>query len=158
MTGEVDDAVIDALRSADVERCAQLESELFVGDDPWPARAFRHALATPHNHYVAARAAGRLVGYAGIARLGRDEPFEYEIHTVGVEPAYRGRGIGRRLLEDLLAFAAGGPVFLEVRTDNDAAISLYESAGFARIGLRKRYYPGSGADAYTMRLEPGEHR
>ena len=42
----------------------------------------------------------------------------------------------RRLLE----YADGGVVYLEVRTDNAAAIALYESAGFANIGLRKRYY------------------
>ena len=41
-------------------------------------------------------------------------------------------------------------VFLEVRTDNAAAIALYESAGFVNVGLRKRYYRVSGADAYTM--------
>lgn len=158
MTGDVEAVAIDALRSTDADRCAQLEAELFPGDDPWPARAFRHAVASPHNHYIAARADGGLVGYAGITRLGRRAPFEYEVHTIGVDPAWRGRGIGRRLLDDLLAFADGGVVFLEVRTDNEAAIGLYESAGFVRMGVRKRYYPGSGADAYTMRLEPGEPR
>ena len=41
-------------------------------------------------------------------------------------------------------------VYLEVRTDNAAAIAMYQSAGFVNIGLRKRYYRVSGADAYTM--------
>jgi ribosomal-protein-alanine N-acetyltransferase len=44
-------------------------------------------------------------------------------------------------------------VFLEVRTDNDAARSLYESEGFTVVGRRRRYYRPSGADAYTMRRE-----
>ena len=39
---------------------------------------------------------------------------------------------------------------LEVRTDNEAAIALYESFGFVNVGLRRRYYRASGADAYTM--------
>ena len=94
-----------------------------------------------------------MVGYAGISRLGRIAPFEYEVHTIGVDPAYQGRGIGRRLLDDLLDFADGGVVFLEVRTDNEAALGLYRSVGFDQIGLRKRYYRVSGADAYTMRRE-----
>ena len=102
---------------------------------------------------MAARIAGRLVGYAGISRLGRKPPFEYEVHTIGVDPAYQGQGIGRRLLDELLNFADGGVVYLEVRTDNEAAIALYRSAGFAQIGLRRRYYRVSGADAYTMRRE-----
>ncbi len=108
-----------------------------------------------HTHYVAARDGDRLVGYAGIARLGRIPPFEYEVHTIGVDPDHQGRGIGRLLLADLLEFAGrGGVVFLEVRTDNDAAIALYESVGFVAVGLRKRYYKVSGADAHTMKREP----
>jgi ribosomal-protein-alanine N-acetyltransferase len=150
----------DALTRADAIRCAELEAQLFDGDDPWPAGAFLHELDAKHNHYVAARAADKLVGYAGIARLGRKRPYEYEIHTIGVDPAYQGQGVGRMLLARLLEFAdgaagpstdTGGVVFLEVRTDNEAAIRLYQSAGFVNVGLRKRYYRVSGADAYTMR-------
>ena len=90
----------------------------------------------------------------GISRLGRKPPYEYEIHTVGVDPAYQGQGIGRRMMAELLEYASGGTVFLEVRTDNVAAISLYESLGFVNVGLRRRYYRASGADAYTMRRDP----
>jgi ribosomal-protein-alanine N-acetyltransferase len=45
-------------------------------------------------------------------------------------------------------------VYLEVRTDNEQAIGLYEAHGFRRIGLRRRYYQPSGADAYTMERPP----
>ena len=149
---------IDALTRADVARCAELEKQLFDGDDPWPASAFLHEMASRHNHYVAARAANQLVGYAGIARLGLLPPHEYEVHTIGVDPAYQGQGIGRRLLDALLDFASAGSragaVYLEVRTDNAAAIALYRGAGFVVVGLRKRYYRVSGADAYTMRRDP----
>ncbi|WP_396899164.1 ribosomal protein S18-alanine N-acetyltransferase [Mycolicibacterium sp.] len=139
------------LTRADAARCAELEMQLFGGDDPWPARAFLAELAAKHNHYLAARSDGRVVGYAGISRLGRIRPYEYEIHTIGVDPDFQGHGIGHRLLAGMLEFAAGGTVFLEVRTDNVPAIKLYESVGFVNIGLRKRYYRASGADAYTMR-------
>jgi [ribosomal protein S18]-alanine N-acetyltransferase len=146
--------VIDALTPLDADRCAELEAQLFDGDDPWPPSAFLQALEAKHTHYVAARDGQRLVGYAGIARLGRIPPFEYEVHTIGVDPDHQGSGIGRLLLADLLEFAGRGVVFLEVRTDNDAAITLYESVGFVTVGLRKRYYKVSGADAYTMKRDP----
>jgi len=139
-----------ALAPTDAARCAELEAQLFAGDDPWPPEAFVRELAAKHNHYVAARDDGLLVGYAGIARLGHIPPFDYEVHTVGVDPAYRGRGIGRRLLGELLDFAGDASVYLEVRTDNEAAIALYRSAGFTTVGLRRRYYRVSGADAYIM--------
>jgi len=150
----IENAELTDLVRGDAARCAELEAQLFDGDDPWPAQAFCRELDAPHNKYVAARVGDLLVGYAGVARLGRRPPFEYEVHTIGVDPAYQGLGIGRRLLDSLLDFADGGVVYLEVRTDNAAAIALYESAGFVTMGIRKRYYRVSGADAYTMRREP----
>ncbi|WP_421841872.1 ribosomal protein S18-alanine N-acetyltransferase [Mycobacterium sp.] len=155
MTAHAEPVVIGPLTLADCDRCAQLETLLFDGDDPWPAVAFARELASMRNRYVGARSADTLVGYAGISRLGRIAPFEYEVHTIGVDPAYRRRGIGRMLLDELLDYAAGAVVYLEVRTDNQEAIALYRSVGFEQIGLRRRYYRVSGADAYTMRRDPG---
>jgi [ribosomal protein S18]-alanine N-acetyltransferase len=143
------------LLESDAPRCAELERILFPGDDPWSERAFREELRAGC-HYVAARVdvGGEelLVGYAGLALMGTDA----EIHTIGVDPAHHGRGIGRALLRELLvvADAAHATVFLEVRTDNDAAHALYVSEGFAVVGLRRRYYAPSGADAHTMRRDP----
>ncbi|HEV7849847.1 MAG TPA: ribosomal protein S18-alanine N-acetyltransferase [Mycobacterium sp.] len=142
--------VYGELGPGDAARCAELEAQLFEGDDPWPAAAFLRELAAQHIHYVAARADDKLVGYAGIARLGRKPPYEYEIHTIGVDPAYQGQGVGRQMLDRMLEFAGDDTVYLEVRTDNTAAIAMYQSAGFVNVGLRKRYYRVSGADAYTM--------
>jgi ribosomal-protein-alanine N-acetyltransferase len=104
-----------------------------------------------------ARSGGELlVGYAGLAVLAGPPRAEAEIHTIGVDLAFQGRGIGRALLRGLLAVAdtLHAAVFLEVRTDNDAARALYESESFAVVGLRRRYYQPSGADAHTMRREP----
>ncbi|KZS75618.1 ribosomal-protein-alanine N-acetyltransferase RimI [Mycobacterium kansasii] len=153
MTAHTGPVILGALTPADAGRCAELEAQLFDGDDPWPAVAFERELASARNHYVGARSGDALVGYAGISRLGRSPPYEYEVHTIGVDPAHQGQGIGRRLLNDLLDFADGGVVYLEVRTDNEAALALYRSVGFEQIGLRRRYYRVSGADAYTMRRE-----
>lgn len=140
---------------------AALEARIFAGDDPWPESAFASELANPGNLYlgwVLPGGAGgggggdRVLAYGGITRLGPAEDPEYEIHTIAVDPGLRGRGIGRDLLGHLLAAAdaAPGPVYLEVRTDNEPAIGLYSSHGFAVMGVRKRYYRQSGADAYTM--------
>lgn len=140
--------------------CAALEAQIFAGDDPWPESAFASELANPGNLYLgwvipdggAAEGVDRVLAYGGITRLGPESAPEYEIHTIAVDPVLRGRGLGRELLEALLAAAdaAPGPVFLEVRTDNEPAIGMYSAHGFETIGVRKRYYRQSGADAYTM--------
>ena len=147
--------MIRALIPADAAACAELDAELFAGDDPWTAQAFLEELRSGH-HYLAARDGRRLVGYAGLAFVAPPPEPEAEVHTIGVARSHRGRGLGRELLRGLLAVADGerATVFLEVRTDNEAARGLYESEGFEVIGLRRRYYPASGADAFTMRRTP----
>jgi ribosomal-protein-alanine N-acetyltransferase len=146
-------AVIDALRPEDAARCAELERQLFPGDDPWSERSFREELQAGHLYLAARDADGTLIGYAGLAFVAGPPHAEAEIHTIGVDPAHQGHGVGRALLRGLLAAAnaLSATVFLEVRTDNDAARGLYESEGFAVVGIRKRYYRPSGADAHTMR-------
>ncbi|WP_447004469.1 ribosomal protein S18-alanine N-acetyltransferase [Saccharothrix isguenensis] len=138
---------IAPLRHEDVPRCAEIEQELFPGDDPWTENAFRSELDNG-NFYVAAHVGAVLIGYAG---LGLTD-FESSVHTIAVTRAYQGGGVGRTLLRTLLAKAdeAGLPVFLEVRTDNVPAINLYLAHGFEHLGVRRRYYQPSGADAYTM--------
>lgn len=84
---------------------------------------------------------------------------EAEILTVGVAPWARRHGAGRALMAAAIgvASAVGAEVLhLEVDVDNAAAVSLYESLGFVRSGLRKAYYDrGAGArgDALVMRLD-----
>lgn len=142
---------LEPLRRQDLARCAELERILFDGEDPWSERIFSSELDSGY-HYVGAYVDGHgLVGYAGMSLIGGRE-LEANVHNIGVDPAWQRRGVGRALLTALLAKAdeASAPVFLEVRTDNEAAIGLYEAHGFSRIGLRRKYYQPSGADAYTM--------
>jgi len=144
---------ITRLRREDLTRCVELEKQLFTGDDPWSERIFLSELRHAHNHYFGAYTDDdTLVGYGGLAVNGRAPDFETEVHTIGVDTAWQGKGLGKALLRAMLRIADRfhAPVFLEVRTDNTAAISLYTAHGFEQLGLRKNYYQPSGADAYTM--------
>jgi ribosomal protein S18 acetylase RimI-like enzyme len=63
----------------------------------------------------------------------------------------RGRGVGRALVEELLAWARGRDahkVHLEVWPDNDPAIGLYESFGFTYEGRRVRQYRRRGGELW----------
>ncbi|OBI88136.1 ribosomal protein S18-alanine N-acetyltransferase [Mycobacterium asiaticum] len=155
MAEPVEPVVIGALLPSDVSRCAELDAVLFARDEPWSAAIFERELANTDGYYVSARTAGTLIGYGGIVRLG-STGFTgvsfYEVRNIGVDPAHQGHGIGRRLLNELLEFAAGGTVYLEVRYDNEAAIAMYRDVGFDQVGLRPGYY--NGVDALTMRREP----
>jgi ribosomal-protein-alanine N-acetyltransferase len=144
---------ITRLRRQDLTRCVELEKQLFSEDDPWSERIFISELRQANNHYFGAYAEDdTLVGYAGIAVNGRAPDFETEVHTIGVDTAWQGKGIGKGLLRAMLRIADRhhAETFLEVRTDNTSAISLYTAHGFEQLGLRRNYYQPSGADAYTM--------
>ncbi|GAA3363202.1 ribosomal protein S18-alanine N-acetyltransferase [Saccharopolyspora gregorii] len=144
---------IAKLRRSDLKRCAELEQVLFPGDDPWSLESFAAELDRGHHYLGAYDEAEQLIGYAGLSLAGRPPEVDAEVHTIGVDPAHQGRGVGRALLLRLLARADEhrATTFLEVRTDNDPAIELYRKNGFEIVGLRKRYYQPSGADAHTMR-------
>ena len=139
-----------SLRWWDVERLVPLERELF-GASAWTAETFWSELAAPDRDYrVAVGADGVLLGYAGLAGGRRAEA---DVQTLAVAPTAQGRGVGRALLGALLEEArarAATAVLLEVRADNAPALALYASAGFERIGLRRRYYPPD-VDAVVMR-------
>ena len=84
---------------------------------------------------------------------------EAELLRIAVDPAHRGGGLGRTLLEACQAeLAAQGmtSLFLEVRATNAAAIRLYGACGWVRCGLRPGYYP-DGEDAALFRHTPA-HR
>lgn len=137
--------LIEPMRWWHIEQITALEEILFPGDSPWTAPMFWNELACGH-YYVVVLNGENVSGYAGLAIVGD----EAEVRTIGVHPDRQGRGLGRLLLADLLAVAGRRRVLLEVRTDNAAAIGLYESTGFQRVGLRRNYYRPSGADAYVM--------
>jgi ribosomal-protein-alanine N-acetyltransferase len=85
-------------------------------------------------------------------------PPDVDIAAIGVLPARRRAGIGRRLLDAAIATArAGGAaaVMLEVADDNAAARALYRGRGFARVGRRPGYYrrPAAARDAVVLRLQ-----
>ena len=75
--------------------------------------------------------------------IGKVVEDEGEVLKIGVDLPFQGRGIGRKLLENLLLkFRQRGvkKVYLEVRKSNKRAINLYKSLHFRKIGERKKYY------------------
>jgi ribosomal protein S18 acetylase RimI-like enzyme len=120
-------------------------------DIPTIATLHARCFAQPWN---AASVAG-LVSAGSLALIGgwpgadsgfalfRGAADEVEVLSVGVDPEFRLRGMGRALLREGLAVAAGRGsrrAFLEVADGNAAAIALYFAAGFQAVGRRPRYY------------------
>ena len=102
--------------------------------------------------YAHQNADGELAAYAIVMWI----PDEVHLLNLSVPTELQGRGIGRAALEWLCANASArnaGGMLLEVRPSNLPAVHLYESSGFTRIGVRRRYYPaaeGTREDAWVL--------
>jgi ribosomal-protein-alanine N-acetyltransferase len=117
---------------------------------PWPPDAYRNELATNRlASYVVARADDVVVGFAGIWVMVD----EAHVTTFAVDPRWRRRGVGERLLLALLDLSVARrarEATLEVRLSNMPARRLYEKYGFRPVGIRPRYYSDNGEDALIM--------
>ena len=81
---------------------------------------------------------------------------EWEIENIAVAGTARRRGLGTRLLSELLDIARERSVkalFLEVRESNHAARALYEKWAFLESGRRRRYYQEPDEDAILYRID-----
>ncbi|MFT8592809.1 MAG: ribosomal protein S18-alanine N-acetyltransferase [Bifidobacterium sp.] len=159
--------MIRAVQESDIRQIVSIEARLF-GKGAWTYAMVRQELNAPARTYLVDVADSlaadlpdgeerRIRGYGGFWYDGDDA----ELMTIGVDAPYQRQGIGSAILEALLTQAAtqgARRMLLEVRVDNDAAISMYEAFGFARIGLRRRYYQPEGVDAYTMAVDIGQSR
>lgn len=146
---------VQRMRWWDLDDVMTVERPAF-GPDAWTREMFLSELAEGRSRrYLVLRpAAGpgptgagtpdaaALAGYVGVATHGP----EADVQTLAVDPARRGRGLGR-LLVDLArsqAREAGARrLGLEVREGNEAALALYDAAGFRAQGRRPGYYAPS---------------
>lgn len=139
----------------DVPAIMELERSVFA-NDAWSERSMRSEVTGEHGYYLVAfepETPERIDGYAGL--LAPRGGAEGDIQTIAVAPHARRRGLGRTLMQALLAEArrrGAREVFLEVRADNPGAQTLYQELGFAEIGVRPKYYQPDGVDAIVMRL------
>ena len=119
--------------------------------DPWSMQDFRDCVATDAL-FLVADVAGSIDGYV----VAFDAADEGEILNLAVAPNARRRGLGRALVEAILAALHDRGVlqaYLEVRESNAPARALYTSQGFKEVGRRRHYYRRPVEDAIVLRHE-----
>lgn len=88
--------------------------------------------------------------------VARETAGELHVNNIAVRDQYRRRGFGSLLLGSVLDEARrkhATMAFLEVRSGNSAAQSLYQRCGFKAIAKRVNYYSDPPEDAVVMSLD-----
>lgn len=134
--------IIRAWTKKDIDKIAQIEA--FSFRDPWTKENLSDVLRFPYYHSFLAEEGGQVCGYGCMIVMYETA----EIANVAVATPFRGRGIGRAILERMHYAAKTLGVercLLEVRVSNAPAIALYEKCGYTPYGVRERYYGNEDA-------------
>lgn len=138
---------IESMTVDDISQVAEIERQIF--SIPWSEKAFKDSMESDNTIYIVAKEDNNVAGYAGMY-LSFEEG---NITNVAVNPSSRRKGIGEKIVRDILnrAYEKGvRDVFLEVRETNSAAIALYEKIGFKEEGIRKNFYEKPKENALIM--------
>lgn len=141
---------IRPMQHSDLDAVLAIEVDLFP-IDAWSEELFLGELAEVSNSRDLAVAVidSQIVGYASFRYVGK----QGDVNTVAVSKTHQGKGIGAALMDWLESQATlrnVREIFLEVRSDNDAAMKMYSTRGYERIDVRRNYY-GNTIDANIMR-------
>lgn len=133
---------------SDLDRILKIEKLSFP--TPWSRFAYLSELCENRNaYYLVGELSGDVIGYGGIW-IVLDEA---HVTTIAVDPNYRGKKYGEKILISLgnSALQRGAErMTLEVRKSNYPAQSLYLKFGFETVGIRKGYYTDNDEDAVIM--------
>lgn len=131
---------------------AIMEIEPYIYSHPWSRGNFSDSLLSGYSAWVLLDGM-KIIGYS-LMMLVLDEA---HLLNLSVTQAYQKQGLGRLLLEHMIAIARkhhAVNMFLEVRPSNISAIALYENIGFNEMAIRRGYYPAHNGreDAVLMGL------
>lgn len=138
---------IEKMTKGYLEEVCAIEKKCF--SIPWSKKSFEDELNKNNMAiYLVALYEKKVIGYAGMWHVIN----EGHITNIAVDPEYRKKGVGKKLVNELIEIAKDKEMIgitLEVRTSNEVAINLYKKQGFLLEGIRKEYYENK-EDALIM--------
>lgn len=134
---------IRPVKSADMDAISKLEDTSF--SDPFPSYFLSQLADANPDTFLVAEVNGKIVGYAVVDKWTDQQ----HLVSIAVSAGLRRKGVGQALLDGMIGRLREGPLGLEVRKSNIAAIELYHKNGFTDTGLAPSYYK-DGEDAIQM--------
>ncbi len=139
---------------ADLPQVMAIENQAF--SNPWSVDMVKKELTQDWSTVLLAEAVGpagwELRGFAIFWLVAN----EVHVLNVATDTTYRRQGIGRQVMNAVLAHGRQQKCFmatLEVRRSNIAALALYTALGFRAVGMRPNYYTDDREDAVIMIMD-----
>ncbi len=139
-------AQIEPANWRDLNSLRHIEQVCFP-KDAWPLWDLIGVLTLPNVVRLKAIWDEKMIGFAAVD-IRPSEQTAW-IATIGVLPEYRGRGIGKQLMQACETNVTLRSIRLNVRTSNQVAIRLYQDLGYTKVGVWPSYY-SDGEEALVM--------
>jgi phosphinothricin acetyltransferase len=118
---------------------------------------FDAARLPEHRHVAADPATGVVLGWVAVSAVSSRRVYAGVVeHSVYVDPAHHGRGLGSSLLRALIASTEAAGIWTiqsSIFPENGASFRLHERAGFRVVGTRERVARHHGRWRDTVMLE-----
>lgn len=149
----VQEIAIYPMTLADLDGVMEVERLSYL--TPWSRDAFNSEIIQTYTIYLVAKDGEKVAAIGGMHVVWEDA----HITNIAVHPLYRGRGLGERMMRELIARAqqrGARRMTLEVRASNTTAQNLYRKMGFVTApgAVRKGYYTDTNEDAIVMWKDP----
>jgi ribosomal protein S18 acetylase RimI-like enzyme len=138
----------------DLAKIIDLEQKCFTNEIAYSPKQLKYLITKANSTCLAEINENDIRGF--IIVLYKNGSEIAGIETLNVDPLFRGKGIGKKLLiaaEDEMTFRGIQRIRLEVSVFNTPAINLYEKSGFRKVSLIKNYYyyeQNGSHDAFRM--------
>lgn len=145
---------IRSFAAGDLPALMEIQNEV-LSTSVWTQADYLQMHRQPGGLILVAEAEANGENYSAVVAFAASRQLtdQAEILSLAVRAHHQGRGIGRALLYGLCdEFQRAGvtQVYLEVRSSNRPAISLYLAAGFNVKYVRENYYCSPAEDACVM--------
>lgn len=137
--------MINKGKISDTKELSILENKIF-DNKSFPISKSSFYYHIKNNHLFTYKTNNKITGY--ILWLKRKNYFR--LYSLGIDKEFQGKGIAKKLLDYSFKVLKDKSYMLEVKCDNNKAISLYKKYGFNVKKVLKNYYPDL-KDAYQMK-------
>ncbi len=141
--------IIREMMEEDILPISEIEGLSF--SDPWSYDTINNGKNSRYDTWLVLLQDDIVMGYLVLRVIA----FEGELLRIALRPECRGRGLAKKLMDQLVEYSKNNNVeslFLEVRNSNEKARNLYRSYGFTETSIRKNYYRNPQEDAHVLWL------